>query len=102
MPGEVCMGQCYQSLFFVQVADIKPEQSQDLADIAFVDEAQAVELGEAWFGFPVFEVAYPIMRHVVSRIVLFLYNFLAESLDITDRQMLSFALRSEALTAFGT
>ena len=84
MPGEVCMGQCYQSLFFVQVADIKPEQSQDLADIAFVDEAEAVELREAWFGFPVFEVAYPIVMHIVCRVFLFPYNSLAEFFDIAN------------------
>lgn len=41
---EVRVRQRDQALFFVQVADIKPEQGQDLIDIAFVDKAQAVEL----------------------------------------------------------
>ena len=41
---EVRVRQRDQALFFVQVADIKPEQGQDLTDIAFVDKAQVVEL----------------------------------------------------------
>src|SRR5438128_10297016 len=100
--GEVCVRQRYQSLFFVQVSDIKAEEGQDLPDIAFVDEAQAVELREARFGFPVFEVADPIVRHIVSRVFLFLYNSLAESLDIANGQMPSLAFGAETLTSFGT
>jgi ABC-type transporter Mla MlaB component len=76
-----------QSLFFVQVGDIKSEQGQDLVDIAFVNKTQAVELLQAWFGFPVFEVAYPIVRHIVCRIFLFLYDSLAESLVLDLAQV---------------
>ena len=89
-------------MFFVQVADIKLEQGQDLVDIAFVDKAQAVELLEAWLGLPVFEIAYPIVRHIVSRVFLFLYNSLAESLDIANGQLPSLAFGAETLTGFGT
>jgi len=92
----------YQSFFFVQVGDVKAEQGQDLVDIAFVDKTEAEELCEARYGFPVFEVAYPIVGHIVSRISLFLYNLLAESLDIANGQMSAFALRAETFTSFGT
>src|SRR5229473_5405550 len=102
MAAEVCVGQRYQPFFFVQVADIKPEECQDLADIAFVDKAEAVELREAWFGLPVFEVAYPIVRHIVCRIFLFFYDALAESFDIANGQVPSFAFCAETLTSFGT
>jgi hypothetical protein len=91
-----------QSFFFVQVGDVKAEQAQDLVDIAFVDETEAEELCEARSGFPVFEVAYPIVRYIVSGVLLFPYNLLAESLDIANGQMPAFALRAETFTRFGT
>jgi hypothetical protein len=91
-----------QALFFVQVTDIKTELGQDLVDIAFVDKAPAVELLQAWLGLPVFEIAYPIVGYIVSRVFLFLYNSLAESLDIANGQLPSLAFGAETLTGFGT
>ena len=85
----------------VQVTDVKPEERQDFGDIASVDKAQAVELREAGFGSSVLEVAYPVVRHKVSRVLLFLYYSPAESLDITDGQVPLLAFDAETFTSFG-
>lgn len=96
------MRQHYQPSLIVQIANVQSEERQDFSDIAPVDEAQAVELRQARFGPSVFEVAYPIVRHKVSRVLLFLYNSSAESLDIADGQMPLLALGAETLASFGT
>jgi hypothetical protein len=84
-----------------KVADIESEEAQYLVDVAFIDEAETLELRETWFGFTVFEVAYPIVRHIESWIVRFCGNFLANLLDPTDGQVQSLAFRSETLTSYG-
>src|SRR5450759_5581729 len=98
---EVGVWQGYQSSFLTKIADIESEEAQDLVDVAFVDEAEALELREAWFGFTVFEVAYPIVRHVESWISRFFCNLLANLLDPTDGQVQSLAFRAETLTSYG-
>jgi len=86
----------------VQITDVKPEERQDLSNIAAVDEAEAVELCETRFRPPIFEVAYPIVRHKVSRVLFFLYNSSAESLDIADGQVPLLAFDAETFASFGT
>ena len=46
--------QGYQSSFLTKIADIESEEAQYLVDVAFVDEAETLELRETWFGFTVF------------------------------------------------
>jgi hypothetical protein len=53
-------------------------------------------------GLPVFQIAYPIVGYIVCRVFLFLYNSLAESLDIANGQLPSLAFGAETLTGFGT
>jgi len=86
----------------VQVTDVKSEERQDLGDVASVDEAEAVELRETRSRPPIFEVAYPIVRHKVSRVLFFLYNSSAESLDIADGQVPLLAFDAETFASFGT
>jgi hypothetical protein len=100
--AEVSVRQRDQASFMVQITDVKAEHRQDFDDIAPVDEAEAVELREAGFRSPVFEVTYPIVRHKVSRVLFLFYNSPAESLDIADGQLPLLALRAETLASFGT
>jgi hypothetical protein len=100
--AEVSVRERDQASLMVQITDVKPEERQDFGDVASVDETQTVEFREAGFGPPILEVAHPVVRHKVSRILLFLYNSPAESLDIADGQMPLLAFDAETFTGFGT
>jgi hypothetical protein len=45
--AEVSVRERDQASLMVQITDVKPEERQDLSDIAAVDKAEAVELREA-------------------------------------------------------
>ncbi len=100
--AEVSVRQRYQASLMVQVIDVKPEERQDFRNVASVDQAEAVKLRETRFRPPIFEVAYSIVRHKVSRVLFFLYNSSAESLDIADGQVPLLAFDAETFASFGT
>jgi len=92
--AEVSVRECDQASLMVQITDVKPAERQDLSDIAAVDEAEAVELRQAGLGSSVLKIAHPIVGDVVCGVVLFLYDSLAEFLDVADGQMSAFAFRA--------